>query len=158
MKKKTAAFFCVLLLCAALTGCGSPGRQDADVRTCEQIADAVQQAAGFRELTDMTEKYMEKYLLVDAKDFDAWVMRRDASKATPEMVILLEVKEGVDQAAIKKLVQEFLDEQISLFKGYQPDQVFMMENARVLEKGRRIALIVSPAPEKSEAALGGGWQ
>ena len=94
MKKKTAAFFCVLLLCAALSGCGSPGRQDADLRTCEQIADEVQQAAGFRELTDMTEKYMEKYLLVDAKHFDAWVMRRDASKATPEMVILLEVKEG----------------------------------------------------------------
>ena len=158
MKNKAVIFCCVLLICAALSGCASPARQDADTRSCAEIADAVQQAAGFRELTDMTEKYMEKYLLVDAADFDAWVMRRDASKATPEMVILLDVKEGTDQAAIKKMVQEFLNEQISLFRGYQPDQVFMMENARVVEKGRRIALIVSPDPEKSDAALGGGWQ
>ena len=104
------------------------------------------------------EKYMEKYLLVDAADFDDWIMRRDASKDSPEMVILLKVKEGADQAAIKKLVQEFLDEQISLFKGYQPEKVYMMENARVQEKGRLIALIVSPDPEKSSAALGDGWK
>ena len=157
MKKKALMVCWMLLVCLALSGCGSSAQQAADTRTCQEIADAAQQAAGFRELTDMTEKYMEKYLLVDASDLDEWVMRRDASKASPEMVILLKVKEGADQAAIKKLVQEFLDEQISLFKGYQPEKVFMMENAKVLEKGRMIALLVSPDPEKSNAALGSGW-
>ena len=157
MKKKTIC--CIFLLaCLLLSGCASPAAQTADTRTCAEIADAVQQAAGFRKLTDMTQKYMEKYLLADAADFDDWIMRRDASKASPEMVILLKVKEGADQAAVKKLVQEFLDEQISLFKGYQPEKVYMMENARVQEKGRMIALIVSPDPEKSSAALGDGWK
>ena len=158
MKKKTVYCCIVLLACLFLSGCGSDAAQTADTRTCAEIADEVQQAAGFRELTDMTEKYMEKYLLVDAADLEEWVMRRDASKASPEMVILLQVKEGMDQAAVKKLVQEFLDEQINLFQGYQPEKVFMMKNAKVVEKGRRIALFVSPDPEKSSAALGEGWK
>ena len=158
MNKKILCCCLVLVACLLLSGCGQQTPQAADTRTCAEIADEVQRAAGFRELMDMTEKYMEKYLLVDAADMEEWVMRRDASKATPEMVILLEVKEGADQAAIKKLVQEFLDEQISLFKGYQPEKVFMMENAKVQEKGRMIALLVSPDPEKSDAALGEGWK
>lgn len=158
MKKKTACCCFILLICLLLAGCGSQTTQAAETRTCAEIADAAQQAAGFRELKDMTQKYMEKYLLVDAADFDDWIMRRDASKDSPEMVIVLKVKEGADQAAIKKLVQEFLDEQISLFKGYQPEKVFMMENAKVREKGRFIALLVSPDPEKSDAALGEGWK
>ena len=156
--KKTIVCCCLLLICLLLSGCGKQTTQAADTRTCAEIADAAQQAAGFRELTDMTQKYMEKYLLVNADDFDDWIMRRDASKASPEMVIILKVKEGADQAAVKKLVREFLEEQISLFRGYQPEKVAMMENARVQEKDRMIALLVSPDPEKSDAALGEGWK
>jgi len=148
---------CLLALALALTGCAA-GDSAAPEASCAQLADAVQKAAPFQELTDMTEKYMEKYLLIEAADLEEWIMRRDATRATPEMVLFLRVKPEADLAAIQKSVSEFHDEQILLYRDYQPDQLFKLENARVLTKGRTLALIVSPDAEKTNAALGGGWQ
>lgn len=153
MMKKTALIL-ILCLCAALCGCA---REAQVPQTCAGIADSVQAAAPFAALTDATEAYLEKYLLIDASALDAWVMRRDATRATPEMILVIQVKDG-RLPEIRQAVQEYHDEQIFQYRDYQPDQMFKLENAKVLEKGSFIALIVSPDAAKTNAALGAGWK
>ncbi len=156
MKRIIALITCSLLALACLSSFA-----EETALTCESIAEAALASAEFRELTDMTERYMEKHLSISmdisAADFEEWVMKRDATRATPEMILVLKVRETADQAAIRQCIQEFNDEQLLLYRDYQPAQVFKLENARVLENGPFIALIVSPDPPASIAALGEGW-
>lgn len=157
IKKKAFLLGAALWMCLLLNGCAGDREAKEDL-TCAQIADQVQAAAGFAEMTDANEKYLEKYLMIEADDLDDWVMRRDASRATPEMILVIRVKSTADQSAVKGYVQAYLDEQILQYRDYQPAQLFKLENAAVLDNGPFIALIVSPDAGKTNAALGGGWQ
>lgn len=148
----------LLTLCLILAGCGSSDAGAQESRSCKEIADQAQAAAGFAELTDVPASYLEKHLLIDSADLSDWVMRRDTSGASPEMIIVLHVKDGADQKAIRQAVQEYREEKILEYRDYQPDQVFKLENSQVLENGGLIALIVSPDAAKTTAALGNGWK
>lgn len=146
----------LLSLCLLLSGCAAGEKNAPD--DCAAIAGRIQQADAFAELTDVNESYLEKYLLIDAEALSAWVMRRDASRATPEMILVLEVKASADQAAIRSAAEEYLAEQLFQYRDYQPGQVYKLENARVMEKGAFIVLAVGPDAEKISAALGSGWR
>ena len=146
-----------LMLCILLTGCNSTEQSVADL-TCAQIAEKAQNAVAFSELTDVNVNYLEKYLMIDAVDLEDWVMRRDASRATPEMILVLKVKADADQAAIKQAIQEYHDEQIMAYRDYQPAQMPKLEGAKVMENGQFIVLIVSPDAAKVNTALGSGWK
>lgn len=155
--KKTLLALCCLVLCVALTGCKN-AMESVENLTCAQIAEKAQNAAAFVELTDVNVNYLEKYLMIDAENLEDWVMRRDATRATPEMILVLKVKAGADQADIKLAVQEYHDEQIMTYRGYQPAQMPKLESAKVMEQGQFIVLVVSPDAAKVNTALGGGWK
>lgn len=143
--------------CLTLTACGASDGAKAAL-TCREIADQVQAACGFGELTDVPESYLEKHLFVDAADLTEWVMRRDTDGASPEMIVILQVKEGASREEVKKALTEYREEQIASYRDYQPEQVYKLENSRVLENGNRLALIVAPDAAKAVSALGGGWK
>ncbi len=146
----------LVVIALLLTGCTAK-KQEAPL-TCDGLATAMQNACAFSELTDANEKYLEKYLMIEAEELDGWIFRRDASRATPEMILVLQVKQGADQAAIKQAVQDYHDEQIMMYRDYQPEQVFKLENAKILEKGTFLVLAVAPDTAKINAALGDGWK
>ena len=85
-------------------------------------------------------------------------MRRDTDGASPEMIVILQVKEGASREEVKKALTEYREEQIASYRDYQPEQVYKLENSRVLENGNRLALIVAPDAAKAVSALGGGWK
>lgn len=155
MKRITAVLLLAALLMAA-AGCFAEAAPEK--MTCEGLAGAVLASAEFRELTDMTERYVEKYLILSAEDLDEWVFKRDATRGTPEMILLLKVKAGADQALIRQSAQELLEEQRLQYRDYQPGEMFKLEAARVLENGPFLALIVSPDAAASYVALGEGWK
>ena len=157
MTRKMIALALCLLLCLTLTGCKNAAAPVTDM-TCAEIAEKAQSAAAFVTLTDVNVNYLEKYLMIDAENLEDWVMRRDATRATPEMILVLKVKAGADQADIKQAVQEYHDEQIMTYRGYQPAQMPKLESAKVLEQDRFIVLVVSPDASQVNAALGSGWK
>ena len=162
MKK---AFLPLLLLCLALalSACGGGAKPQAadapkQALTCAEYADLVQAAAGGAAMTDVNEKYLEKTLLIQAAELSDWAFRRDGEGATPEMVLVLKVKDASGLETVKKAVQDYLDERTLQYRDYQPDQLFKLENAKVLVKDEYIALSVTPDAEKAKAALGDGWK
>lgn len=150
---------CALLLCLALllTGCGQEAPKAEPDLTCAQWSDKIQAAAEFAAMTDVNEKYLEKALLIQASSLSDWAFRRDAEGATPEMILLLRVKPEADKAAVIQAVKDYLEERTLLYRDYQPDQLFKLENASIMEKDGLIALAVSPDAEKAASALGEGW-
>ena len=87
-----------------------------------------------------------------------WAFRLDATKVTPETILFLEVKEGADKTLIRQALESYLAEGRSVNANYQPEQAYKLENARVLEKGSILSLVVSPDAGKTNAALGNGWR
>lgn len=126
--------------------------------SCAQYADQVQAAVNCAAMTDVNEKYLEKTLLIPAADLSDWVFRRDGEGATPEMILVLQVKEAGNVDNVKKAVQDYLDERILQYRDYQPDQLEKLENAKVLVRGDLVALCVTPDAEKAVSALGEGWK
>ncbi|MBR4359994.1 MAG: DUF4358 domain-containing protein [Clostridia bacterium] len=154
--KRLLAGLLLAAVCLAMAGCGAPA-SDTPALSCQALADRVQAACEFAGLTDVPESYLEKHLLIDAADLEEWAMRRDTDGASPEMILVLKVKSGADQAAIRKAVEEYREERILQYRDYQPAQVFKLENSKVLQNGPLIALIVAPDAAKAVSALGGGW-
>ena len=74
MKKLLLMVLCLCLL-LGITGCGAPAAGVS--ATCAELADSVEKAVAFTELTDVSQDYMEKYLWIEAADLEDWVMRRD---------------------------------------------------------------------------------
>lgn len=151
---------CIVLLLALflLTGCAAQEKTAALTASCQEIAEKVMAAAGFQELTAINEKYLEKHFLIRADDLEDWALYRDATRATPEMVLIAKVKSDADQAAVKKALNAYNSEQLTLYRDYQPDQVAKLERAKALQNGAYLALIVSPDADKTTAALGQGWR
>ena len=113
---------CIVLLLALflLTGCAAQEKTAALTASCQEIAEKVMAAAGFQELTAINEKYLEKHFLIRADDLEDWALYRDATRATPEMVLIAKVKSDADQAAVKKALNAYNSEQLTLYR--DPDQ------------------------------------
>ena len=155
--KRIKLLFLALLLCL-LCGCAAKEQSAALSKTCAELADAVAASASFQELTDANAKYLAKHLLVDADSLEDWCLRMDNTRATPEMICILKVKQTADRAAAQKALEDYRSEQLTVYRDYQPDQAVKLEKARVMENDAYLALIVSPDADKTAAALGAGWK
>ncbi|MBR6187040.1 MAG: DUF4358 domain-containing protein [Clostridia bacterium] len=164
MKKTIRSIGLLMALALLLSACGSAEKksQPADAQkeslTCAAWADLVWAAAGGAQMTDVTEKYLEKTLLIQAADLADWVFRRDGEGATPEMILVLKVKDAGKTDTVRQAVQDYLEERTLQYRDYQPDQLYKLENAKVLQKDDLIALCVSPDAEKALKAFGDGWK
>ena len=158
MKNGKLLLMALLLVCL-LCGCAAEKKaEEAAPKTCAEWADAIAASAGFQELADANAKYLEKHLMVEADSLEDFCLRMDNTRATPEMICVVKVKAGANQAEAKKALEAYRNEQIAVYRDYQPDQVVKLENARVLENGAYLVLPVSPDADKTAAALGAGWK
>jgi hypothetical protein len=141
------------VLCLLLCGCTA---EKAPV-DCLQAANAVKASCAFQELDEMTRKYITKYLGIEDELLSDAVMLRDASRATPEMILILTAAKKDDVKTIEEAVNKFHSQQKEEYRDYQPEEMPKLESAAVKTNGRMVALIVSPDAEKSDAALSKAW-
>ena len=153
MKKIISVLLLLSLL--FLSGCGA--KETKSALSCEEIAKKVQESAAFQELTPMTDKYIAKHLFIDGEMLSDQCMLRDATAATPEFILVVEVKEEKNVKEIRQAVQEYLDEMLPQYRDYQPAEMPKLESAQVTVKGKKIALIVSPDAKKTSSALESAW-
>ena len=145
----------LLLLILLLTGCAAKEAKPAP--SCAEAARKVQESANFQELTEMTKAYIAKHLFVEEALLKDACMLRDATMATPEFILIAEAANEKDAALLKQAAQEYLDEMLPQYRDYQPEEMPKLESAKVLTKGNRVALIVSPDAAKTTAALESAW-
>ena len=144
MVKRFQLIWLGLLLTCLLCGCAAEKKaEETAPKSCAEWADMI--AAS-------------KHLMVEADSLEDWCLRMDNTRATPEMICVLKVKAGANQAEAKKALEDYRKEQIAVYRDYQPDQVVKLENARVLENGAYLVLSVSHDADKTIAALGAGWK
>ena len=153
MRKQIFSLLMIALL--LLTGCAA--KETKPVLSCAEVAQKVKESANFQELTEMTKAYIAKHLFVEEETLKDACMLRDATMATPEFILIAEAADEKKAGELKQAVQEYLDEMLPQYRDYQPEEMPKLESAKVLTKGSRVALIVSPDAAKTTAALESAW-
>lgn len=144
----------VLLLTASLIGCGSktdPG--DGDTQAAIDM-DALNQAmlAADTTLPDMvtvTDKDDQAELNFGSfSDFEydrvASYFYSYAKEGGSEEIAVVELKDAQDAAALMNTMQQHLQDRRGALESYAPDQLTLIDHAVIKQKGRYVAMIISP--------------
>lgn len=124
----------------------------------EAVVAAVQASQAFSELTPLDEKSAVEYLGLPQGQYSDYAASFDASRYTPEGIIVLTAKEDKDVKPLQGVLQEYLDSVIAEYRDYQPDQVYKAQQARVRVHGRQLALSIGADDAKAQEALTKLWQ
>jgi hypothetical protein len=156
----------LLALFLLLSACGGRS-QDVTDQSCKTILQVMLADAPEGEQTDQLEWFVnaddiesyltDRYDLADTNWHDAAIVCMNAARAF-ELAVLMVDESDVD--TVTEHLQSYLQTRLAAFTGYAPDQAALVENALILTKGDRVALIVSEDTDAMESAFascfGGG--
>ena len=152
--KKAAWIALLLALCTALCACQ---KTTAAVPACRDAAAAVLASQKTAEMTELSAKKIEKYLLIDETLYTDAAVCIDASRATAECVCVFTAKDGESLAAVQAALSDYCKAQLEQYRDYRPDEVPKLESALMKTRGMQTVLIVAPDADAAEAALDQIW-
>lgn len=152
---------CVLLLALGLlSGCGGSGTQ-AQVK-CVDIVKACSKAADDGTLDEWysygEDAYDDSFDTLYGVQFDMiddGAVLQTASGGVADEVSVLHLKKSEDVSIARQKLEARVTERRNQFNGYKPEEVYKLDNARVVVQGNYAALIVSDDADTIEAALRG---
>ena len=86
---------------------------------------------------------------------DDGAVLQTAGGGVADEVSVLHLKKSEDVSIAKKKLEDRVTERRNQFNGYKPEEVYKLDNARVVVQGNYAALIVSDDADTIEAALRG---
>lgn len=132
-----AAFFCT----AAICGCGSSKKIDADV-----LAQALLDGGSYAEtLSPVSDKITQKRYAFDEGEVKAAYAYAGTNAVVDEIAVF----KTDDAAAAMEKVKAHIDSQTELFKSYRPDEVSKLEAAVVETVGDCVVVCVSQDSDKA---------
>lgn len=160
MKSRFVLIALLLAVSLLLCGCApAPKAADKPLPDCETLAQAILDGQTFDgEMTHLTEKRMLQYLGLDTALYSQAVMWVDASKTTPEMVIVIT---AVDKASAEKVassLEAFRVDIMNQYRGYKAGEAPKLENASVQTNGLQVVLAVAPDANAAKTTLQQNWK
>ncbi|NLX83806.1 MAG: DUF4358 domain-containing protein [Clostridiales bacterium] len=107
----------------------------------------------FEELTALDVEQLGILLEVEGSMFDQAVAGLDASRYTPEAIIVINAKNKSDFDVILKSLNAYRDRLLDEYRDYRPSEMHKIVNAKVHAKGLQVVLIVSKDAAQAVAAL-----
>lgn len=149
-------FATILLLCAVLLAGGCAAKKA--LPPCAQVAEAIRQSHPMAELTELGEKQIAKYLLIEKTEYADASVWLDATRATPECVCVLTAPDAAGVAALERALQTYRDDLLAQYRDYRPEETPKLENAVLQTRDAQVALVVAPDAETAREALSAAWK
>ena len=137
--KKIAAFFMVVVTCAALAGCGEAKDITVDI---EALASELKNDITYQDQLEQIEPDMVK-MLYDVEEYVDNVIVYMGSGATAEEIAVFECKDAESGKKVEEIVKQHVQDQITSFESYVPAEVAKLKEAVVRSGGKYVALCVS---------------
>lgn len=156
MKKKLAAILTILLTVVMITGCGA----GTDSVKCVDIVKACKEIASegtFDEWYSYGEEiydenfdnlYGVQYDMID----DGAVLQTSVGGVADEISVL-HLKKNEDVSIAQAKLQDRITERIKEFSGYKPEEVYKLDNAKIIVQGNYVCLIAAEDPDSMEAEI-----
>ena len=84
---------------------------------------------------------------------DDGAVLQTSSGGVADEVSVMHLKKSEDVSIAKSKLEDRITERRQEFSGYKPEEVYKLDNARVVVQGNYVALIVSDDADQVEAAL-----
>lgn len=154
---KTKPFFLALVLALALLA-GCSAKEEPAPLDCAALAQSILDAQAFSpDMTAMSEAKLTALLgLSDGQVTDA-CMIMDASRATPEAVIVLTAARD-KTGEVSALLTAYRDALLAQYRDYQPQEAPKVEAAQVIARGAQLVLAVAPDQQAVQRACEDAWR
>lgn len=156
LKRISTLFTAVLLMFCVLVGCGG---DTANVK-CVDIVKACRDVSAEGTLDEWysygEEIYDDSFDSLYAVKFDMiddGAVLQTASGGKADEVSVLHLKENADVSVAKNKLTDRISERKKQFEGYKPEEVYKLENAKVIVQGNYVALIACDDADAVEAEI-----
>lgn len=159
MKKLSIA--CLLLAALlALSSCGAKKAEaPIELPACQTVGEAILQGQTFtEEMLSISETKIIKALDLSEEDYTDIYMSMDASRATPECVIVVTAKDEETQETITKKLSAYRDDTLREYEDYRPDEAPKLKNALVLQHGLQCVLAVCGDQQAAMKSCQDTWE
>ena len=163
MKEKRKTGKTALVLLAAIVGismfcaCGDSGTENVKcldiVKACKDAASEGTLDEWYSYGEDLYDDSFDNLYGVQFDMIDDGAVLQTSSGGVADEVSVMHMKKSEDVSIAKSKLEDRITERRQEFSGYKPEEVYKLDNARVVVQGNYVALIVSDDADQVEAAL-----
>lgn len=150
----------LLAFCLLASACQAP-QSTTDTTgtalTCQEIYEKIAADQTFDELVLLSENQTLAYLDINEGLLGEMAMGIDASRATPEMIVVLSAIDADALASATEALEAYRAATLEEYRDYRPDEIPKLENAVLRAKGLKVALIVSKDAQAAAKSLEEVW-
>lgn len=163
MKEKRKTGKTALVLLAVIVGismfcaCGDSGTENVKcldiVKACKDAASEGTLDEWYSYGEDLYDDSFGNLYGVQFDMIDDGAVLQTSSGGVADEVSVMHMKKSEDVSIAKSKLEDRITERRQEFSGYKPEEVYKLDNARVVVQGNYVALIVSDDADQVEAAL-----
>lgn len=147
--KQKFAFVLIIALVIFLAAC----TQQAEIKPAQAVYDALLEKLQFEELTLLDAAQTALLLELDEGMLGDTAAGLDASRYTPDAVIVINTKNQADLDAITQALNAYKGRLLEDYRDYRPDEMFKIEDAKVFTKGFQAVFVISKDAGLAEKTL-----
>lgn len=119
----------------------------------ESVSAAVTGAADLTPMDPGDNQMLRRLYGLDPESWPQYTLYCPGSNMNVEELLVMKVPEGGDAEFLRAALEDRVASQIASFEGYGPDQVAMLERARIEVQGGYALLVVAEDPEPVRRAF-----
>lgn len=164
-KSMKKLLLCLLVCCLGLSLFACREKQaNMVLPSAEDMLAAIEASGGFTELTPLSSAQIAKYLNIEESDFTEAAMSMDASRATPEVIVVLTSDVPTAGAGTEWMSEAFFAYETAIleeYRDYQPGEVPKIEDSMYIvhgvDGGTQGILVIGGSEDKVEKAAESLW-
>lgn len=140
MKRFVSVSLCILMAAFLISSCGKTAKTlDIDTFT----KDAVSKGNYGDELILLSDNAASDYYNLSFSGLEDYAIYVSATSATASELAVMKCKDEAALKAAKSTVESRIEDQISNYENYRPDELFRLENAVITTKDNYLLFVVS---------------
>lgn len=156
LKKKTAFILALILTISVFTACGGSNDKVKCVEIVKACKDITPEGSFDEWYSYGEEAYDESFSNLYGVQYDMvddGAILQTAAGGTADEVSVLHMKKNEDVSIAQSKLQDRIAERTSKFSGYKPEEVYKLDNARVIVQGNYVCLIAADDPDSIETEI-----
>lgn len=140
-------FFVVILIVFLLLIYSNGDAKDVSMKDIDKYLKANTE---IEQLVKAKNRDLMQFIGLNYEDFNSHLYYRNVEALSVEELLIIKVNSTKQLATLKNAVEKRVEDQISTFEGYGPNQVALLEDAIIKTKGNYLFFCVSKSADKYE--------
>ncbi len=119
----------------------------------EDIEAALLKKTKMGQMEKCTNRKLMQFIGLDYSDYDSYVYYKSTEALSVDELLVVKAYDRDDLQAVQTAVEDRVDDQITTFEGYGPEQVALLKDAVIYKRGNYIFCCVGADADKCEGVF-----